>query len=122
MSEIPFPCHQEGNLLHIDPGFDRRFRAALEAGAPVKVRCLMKAALSEIPMPGGLQRCQAYYGKELDAVARRALPLVHALDEYMETQLHLDGLIEWMDLTGYADDLGMLKALDAWSQLKKRAH
>jgi hypothetical protein len=92
---------------------DHRMRHALRAAAQAagsKARMLMENALGRPALRDGGCGAQAYFGGEIDTVLELVRPLVIQLNAGMP------GFNEWLDRTGYGDDVDMIRALLAWCE------
>lgn len=92
---------------------DRRIRIALTAAADAagfKARLLMASAIERgAPRDHG-RAARAYFGRELETVLALISPLLTAMNK------GIPGFNEWLDRTGYGDDVLMIRALLAWCE------
>jgi hypothetical protein len=91
--------------------FDRRIRFALMnvPSASVKAKHLMRKALTDGPSKRGAAEAQAWYGDRLPAICKLLDPMIVALNN------GIPGFSEWLERTGYGNDLTMIRALVAWT-------
>lgn len=92
---------------------DRRIRIGLTAAADsagVKARLLMANALDRLPPYDQGLAAKNYFGRELETVLALTGPLLTAMNA------GIPGFNEWLDRTGYGDDVLMIRALLAWCE------
>lgn len=92
---------------------DHRIRHALAAAAVAagpKAQGLMAAALADGPSSGGAEEASRWFGESLPEVIDALSPMIIALNNGMP------GFSEWLDRTGYGNDLTMMRALLAWME------
>lgn len=94
---------------------DRRMRHALTAAAQAsgpKSRALMAAALERRPKPSLAARAESdrFFGgrTKLMAAMHGMAPMIYSLEAGMP------GFSDWLNRSGYGDDLLMIRALLAW--------
>lgn len=90
---------------------DRRVRIALTAAAKEsgpKARMLMATALANGPSRNGVAESKAFFGDDLPLVLKLLDPTIIALNQGMP------GFSQWLDRTGYSNDVTMIRALYAW--------
>lgn len=79
----------------VSPAIERQVRDVLAAG----------------PSKGGIGEALRYFGDEGPAMVKRATRVVEYL-EFCE-----NGFTRWLEVTGFGNDIGMIKALVAWSDV-----
>lgn len=92
---------------------DSRMRHALRSGAQAagfKARMLMESVLGRRALGDRGMAAQAYFGTEIDSALELVRPLIIQLNSGMP------GFNEWLDRTGYGDDVDMIRALLAWCE------
>jgi hypothetical protein len=92
---------------------DQRMRHALRAAAQTagfKARMLMERVLGREAMRDDGREAKRYFGDETDTVLELVRPLVIQLNAGMP------GFNEWLDRTGYGDDVDMIRALLCWCE------
>jgi hypothetical protein len=115
---IPFRVKRENGLVHVDRVIDAAFRQALLDGIPVSLRPKMREALAVIPDSRSRVHTQRYFGDELPEIMERIAPLLLELNKLLSERFNLPGLYDWLDVTGFGNDYRMVKAFDAWAQMK----
>lgn len=92
---------------------DARMRHALRAAAQIagfKARMLMESVLARHALRDQGFAARAYFGAETDT----AIELVRLL--VIQLNAGMPGFNEWLDRTGYGDDVDMIRALLAWCE------
>jgi hypothetical protein len=115
---VPFKVVRQNGIVWVDRQVDGAFRKALMDGVPVPLRSKMKDALAATPDRNTRAHCRRYFAGEFEAVIARIAPLLIELNRYLSEQRALPGLFDWLEITGLGDDYRMVKAFDAWAQLK----
>lgn len=103
-------------ITHIRSDVDQRFRNALGEAA-VKdanktARRLLHKALNAGPSRGGVRETMAYFGHELNVKLAITAEIVDGLE------ISVPGFKKWLELTGFANDLTMIKGFVAWAEFK----
>lgn len=114
----PFTIIRQNGFVHIDAKVDAAFRKALMDGVPVSLRSKMKEALAAIPDKQSAAHSRRYFGAELPAIVNRIAPLMRELNKYLSESRNLPGIYDWMLATGFSEHYAMIKAFDAWAQMK----
>jgi hypothetical protein len=115
---------REGQIVHIERSFDEACRRALMDGVPPSLRLQMVTALSAQPLPNAFRaqkEARKHFGKEADAIFRDAAALAAELHRFVQRRFALDGLLDWLDATGYGNDYRMIKVFAEWARLSDAA-
>lgn len=112
-----FAVVQKDGMTLIERDHDTAFRRALMDGCPPQIRSKMHEALAVLPLPGAAAHSKRYFGAELDSILKRTAPLIDELDVHLLTRCHLTGFKNWLQLTGFANDYRMIKAIAAWADM-----
>ena len=114
--------HSNG-IAWVDRESDQRFRYALINGCPRTIQPKIKDALSRVPKPNAREHSHEFFGDELPQIVERTTPLVLELEAVLEARFALRGFMDWLNATGYGNDVRMIKAFDDWaSYVKSKAH
>lgn len=111
----PFPVLFQDGMTRIPRPVDDAFRHALTHGCPDQVRPKIKEALAAIPGTGAAARSRRYFGPELPALLKRVAPLIDELEVFLDTSKNMPGFKRWLELTGFANDYRMIKAMVYWA-------
>lgn len=116
----PFAIVHRNGINWVDAVKDAAFRKALTDGVPASLRGKMREALAATPDSGARQHSERYFGgaAELRATVEQIAPLLMELNSFLTRSLHLPGLFDWLDVTGYGNDYRMIKVFKAWSEMK----
>lgn len=103
-------------IRHIRKDIDLRFRNALgEAAlqdAGKTARWYLARALDNGPSRGGVRETMAHFGAELNVKLALTAEIVDGLE------ISVPGFKKWLELTGFANDLTMIKGFVAWAEYK----
>lgn len=116
---VPFGFKRENGVLFVESAVDAAFRKALLAGVPASLRIKMQVALAATPQKGARAHTMRYFGAEADAVCTSAAELAQELHRFLRTNYQLDGLLEWLTLTGYGNDYRMVKVFHEWAKMAR---
>lgn len=103
-------------ITHIRSDVDQRFRNALReaavADANKTARWYIHRALANGPSRGGVRETMAHFGAELNVKLALTADIVDGLE------ISVPGFKKWLELTGFANDLTMIKGFVAWAEYK----
>jgi hypothetical protein len=103
-------------VAHIDITVDRRFRAALSEAVArdggATARRLIVRALEQGPSRGGARETINHFGAELGVKLALTSEIVDGLE------IAVNGFKKWLELTGFANDLTIVKGFVAWAEYK----
>ena len=103
-------------VAHVRVDLDQRFRKALfEAAAQdggVDARNLIGLALANGPSRGGAMDTINHFGAELQTCLALTAEIVDGIE------IAVPGFKKWLELTGFANDLSMVKGFVAWAEHK----
>jgi len=122
MSAPQLSVVNKDGIVWVSRDADIAFRAALLAGVPPSLHAKMKDALSRHPHANARQYSEGYFGDELPRIIKAVTPLIDVLENYLEFQLLLPGLTDWLRATGYGDHWKVISVFYDWAQMKKDAH
>lgn len=101
---------------HIRKDIDQRFRNALGeaavADANKTARWYLQRALSHGPSRGGVTETVNHFGAELNIKLALTAEIIDGLE------IAVPGFKKWLELTGFANDLTMIKGFVAWAEFK----
>lgn len=104
------------NVAHIRRDIDLRFRQALREAAAVdagrSARWLIDKALNNGPSRGGVKETVDHFGEGLNVKLALTAELVDGIE------ISVPGFKKWLELTGFANDLTMIKGFIAWAEFK----
>ena len=109
---------REGMIAWIDRESDDRFRKLLIHGAPAPIARKIFLALAETPQANAREKAEKHFGAELPAVIETVTPLIGALENYYD-RIGARGFVEWLDVTGYGNDVAMITAMVEWAAMKR---
>lgn len=118
ISPPPFRIKRENGIVWIDKAVDQAFRKALLDGVPTNLRGKMMEALAATPNAGARAHSKRYFAGELPAIMAEVSPLLEVLNQFLQNQLQLPGLYDWLNETNYGNDYRMIKVFKAWSEMK----
>ena len=103
-------------VAHIRTDVDRAFRKALvevvTKDGGKTARNLIVCALDRGPSRGGAMQTMRHFGKELSTKLALTAQIVDAME------ITRPGFKRWLELTGFANDLTMVKGFVAWAEFK----
>lgn len=103
-------------VTHIRSDIDARFRRALGeaamADANKPARYYIHRALDKGPRPGGAREAMQHFGNELNVKLALTAEIVDGLE------ISVPGFKKWLELTGFGNDLTMIKGFVAWAEYK----
>lgn len=103
-------------IAHVRKDVDLRFRSALSEAAAVdagrSARWLISKALSNGPSRGGVRETMNHFGAELNVKLALTAEIVDGLE------ISVPGFKKWLELTGFANDLTMIKGFVLWAEYK----
>jgi hypothetical protein len=106
-------------IAHVRKGIDQRFRNALGEAvvtdANKTTRWYIHRALSKGPSRGGVKETMAHFGTELNVKLALTADIVDGME------IAVPGFKKWLELTGFANDLTMIKGFVAWAEFKNGA-
>lgn len=106
-------------ISHVRRDVDQRFRnalgEALVADANKTARWYIHRALANGPSRGGVRETMAHYGEGLNVHLALTADIVDGLE------ITVPGFKKWLELTGFANDLTMIKGFVAWAEYKNGA-
>lgn len=106
----------QDKVSHIRADVDARFRAALRkavtADGGKTANNLIVKALEHGPSRGGAVEAMRYFAGELQAKLAITAEIVDGLE------IAVNGFKKWLELTGFANDLTMIKGFVAWAEYK----
>lgn len=106
----------QDKVAHIRADVDQRFKKALlnacaQDGNKTAWRLFHKA-IHAGPSTGGAVEAMRYYGGTLQANLLLTAEIIDGLE------IAVPGFKKWLELTGFANDLTMIKAFVAWAEFK----
>lgn len=101
----------DGNRVHVRTEADQRFRKFLTDHSPPAVSAMFRSALRDGPSPGGAGEAYQYFGAELQGILNRTAPVV------IECEQHCPGISRWLEVTGFGNTVGMIRAFETWAEL-----
>ena len=113
---------RENGQVRIRQDVDRRYRAALYdlacaiEGADGAIAEEVRRILTRGPSRGGMKEAQQRLGDDLHPLLLRTVPLV----EYLDSQCK--GMKRWLDLTGFGNDVNLVKVFVEWADLGWNRH
>lgn len=122
MTSPPFTVRYEGGLVLVDSAADAAFRKALMDGVPPQLRSKMMEALSADLQPNATRAMKAarrHFGKEADQVFALAAELAAELHRFLERQFGIQGLLDWLTVTGLGNDYRMIAVFYEWAGMAK---
>jgi hypothetical protein len=103
-------------VAHIPADLDRRFRRGLQEAVArdggKTAHLLVIDALTAGPSRGGALEAMRYFGPLLQ------VELVHTAQIIDGLEVSMNGFKRWLELTGFANDVTMIKAFIEWSHYK----
>lgn len=109
---------QDG-IAHVRKDIDQRFRNALGEAAMTDAnktaRWYIHRALHQGPSRGGVRETMAHFGTELNIKLALTADIVDGME------ISVPGFKKWLELTGFANDLTMIKGFVAWAEYKNGA-
>lgn len=106
-------------VAHIRSDVDARFRNALRkavhADGGKTARNLIMKALEQGPSRGGAVEAMRYFGPELQTKLVLTAQIIDGLE------ISVNGFKKWLELTGFGNDVTMIKAFVAWAEFKNGA-
>lgn len=103
-------------IRHIRKDIDLRFRSALGeaamADAGKSARWLISKALNNVPSRGGVRETMNHFGTELNIKLALTAEIIDGIE------IAVPGFKKWLELTGFANDLTMIKGFVAWAEFK----
>lgn len=109
-------AYVKDGITHIRKDVDKRFRNALGeaamADANKTARWYIHRALDKGPSRGGVMETMAHFGAELNIKLALTAEIVDGLE------VSVPGFKKWLELTGFANDLTMIKGFIAWAEFK----
>ena len=109
---------REGMIAWIDRESDWRFRKLLIHGAPAPIARKIFLALAETPQANAREEAEKHFGAELPAVIEAVTPLIGKLEDYFDS-IGARGFVEWLNVTGYGNDVAMVTAMVEWAAMKR---
>ncbi len=107
---------REGKRVHIRLDLDRKFRAALREAVAQdggkSARYYVIRALEQGPARGGAIETINHIGSELQTKLALTAQIVDGME------IACNGFKKWLELTGFANDLTMVKGFVAWAEYK----
>jgi hypothetical protein len=105
-------------VSHIRKDIDARFRNALGqaavSDANKTARWYIHRALNNGPSRGGVRETMAHFGHELNVKLALTAEIVDGLE------ISMPGFKKWLELTGFGNDLNMIKGFVAWAEYRCR--
>lgn len=117
MTSPPFTVRHEVGLVLVDAAADAAFRKALMDGVPPQLRGKMMEALSAQIQPNAvraMKEARRHFGKESDKVFALAADVASELHRFLERQFGIQGLLDWLTVTGLGNDYRMIKVFYEW--------
>lgn len=104
------------NRTHIRADIDLRFRNALREACAQDggktARWYIVRALDHGPSRGGVRETMSYFGVELNIKLALTAEIVDGIE------ISVPGFKKWLELTGFANDLTMIKGFIAWAEYR----
>lgn len=98
--------------VHITRRVDNNFRGFLLRASPDAISVLFAECFANGPRRGGAAETLKYFGGDTAHPGLLStVPVVEECERYMP------GLMNWLAVTGFADDLDMVKAFMRWAEL-----
>lgn len=117
MTSPPFSVRQQGGVILVDAKADAAFRKALMDGVPPQLRPKMMEALSAQIQPNAMRamkEARRHFGKEADEVFALAADVASELHRFLESRFGIQGLLDWLTITGLGNDYRMIKVFYEW--------
>lgn len=114
---------RENGVVLVPASTDAAFRKALMDGVPPQLRGKMVAALSAQLQPNARRaqrEARRHFGKEASAIFVDASELASELHRFLRANFGLDGLLDWLDATGYGNDYRMIGVFAEWARMASR--
>lgn len=106
-------------VVNIRSDVDARFREALSLAAVndanKTARFYIQRALSNGPMRHGVRLTMAHFGDKLQVKLALTAQIVDGLE------ISVPGFKKWLELTGFGNDLNMIKGFVAWAEYRNGA-
>ncbi|WP_439392341.1 hypothetical protein ACRQ5Q_22360 [Bradyrhizobium sp. PMVTL-01] len=122
MKPEPFTVRYENGLVLVSSEADAAFRKALMDGVPTPLRAKMMDALSAPLQPNArkaMREAQRHFGAEANEAFAAASELAAELHRFLERNFQLQGLLDWLTVTGYGNDYRMIKVFYEWAKMGK---
>lgn len=103
-------------VAYIRGDVDARFRAALREAVAQDggktARHLIHRALDQGPSRGGALEAMRYFGPELQCKLELTGDIIDGLE------IAVNGFKRWLELTGFANDVTMIRGFVAWAEFR----
>ncbi len=109
---------REGMIAWVDRESDERFRKLLIHGAPAPVARKIYLALCETPQANAREEAEKHFGAELAELVKTLTPLMDWLENYFDS-IGAEGFVQWLNVTGYGNDVRMISAMAEWAAMKR---
>lgn len=96
----------------IDHRFRQALREAVVQDGGTTARHYIIRALDNGPSRGGVRESMAFFGAELNVKLALTAEIVDGIE------IAVPGFKKWLELTGFANDLTLIKGFVAWAEFK----